>query len=189
VLFDEADGRTKITAFSKTDSENELQKLLEMGITEGFIKIRALLKEHLENIPKLYSRPGSFTNSVRPVKKMALNKAESDITEHEIFITCKFSARTNGFLTLTPSPKNWPVVVPSGFTITTHQMDFKPGGTWSFIMQGPTEPILTTILNTEQLISRNKLYMITAKSPEILFTFPLQLHSYLPETGPVSHTG
>jgi hypothetical protein len=92
VLFDEADGRTKITAFSKTDSENELQKLLEMGITEGFIKIRALLKEHLENIPKLYSRPGSFTNSVRPVKKMALNKAESDITEHEIFITCKFSA-------------------------------------------------------------------------------------------------
>jgi len=26
---------------------------------------------------------------------------------------------------------------PNGFTITTHEMDVRPGGTWTFIMHGP----------------------------------------------------
>lgn len=59
-------------------------------------------------------------------------------TDREIHVTRKFDApRDLVFNAWTEPEKIGQWWGPDGFTTTTFEMDFKPGGTWKFIMHGP----------------------------------------------------
>jgi uncharacterized protein YndB with AHSA1/START domain len=50
---------------------------------------------------------------------------------------------------------------PTGFTITTYEMDFKPGGVWRFVMHGPdgrdyqNKVVYVEIAESERLVYRH----------------------------------
>ncbi|REL32875.1 SRPBCC domain-containing protein [Rhodohalobacter sp. SW132] len=50
ITFDSVDSKTKITVISKVGSKEEVEKLVEMGMIEGFTETWDRLEEHLEDI-------------------------------------------------------------------------------------------------------------------------------------------
>ena len=88
--------------------------------------------------------------------------APADTSDREIIVTRVFDApRTLVFKAWT-DPKHlahwWG---PNGFTITTYEMEFKPGGIWRFIMHGPdgrdykNEHVYVEIVEPERLVYRH----------------------------------
>jgi uncharacterized protein YndB with AHSA1/START domain len=64
--------------------------------------------------------------------------ASEDTSDREIHLTRVFDAPRELVFKAWTSPKHlaqwWG---PNGFTTTTHEMDFRPGGVWRFMMHGP----------------------------------------------------
>jgi uncharacterized protein YndB with AHSA1/START domain len=46
---------------------------------------------------------------------------------------------------------------PDGFTLTTHEMDVKPGGVWRFIMHGPDGVDFPNTINFKEIVESEKL--------------------------------
>ncbi|HEX9744578.1 MAG TPA: SRPBCC family protein [bacterium] len=46
---------------------------------------------------------------------------------------------------------------PDGFTLTTHEMDVKPGGVWRFIMHGPDGVDFPNTINFKEIVEAEKL--------------------------------
>jgi len=71
--------------------------------------------------------------------------APADTPDREIVVTRVFDAPRALVFKAWTDPKHlahwWG---PNGFTITTHEMQFKPGGSWRFVMHGPTVAIIKT---------------------------------------------
>lgn len=73
--------------------------------------------------------------SARPTMS---DSAPVDTSDREILITRVFDAPRALVFKAWTDPKHlaqwWG---PNGFTITTYEMDFRPGGVWRFVMHGP----------------------------------------------------
>jgi uncharacterized protein YndB with AHSA1/START domain len=72
-------------------------------------------------------------SSARPISDSA-----ADRSDREIVVTRVFDAPRALVFKASTDPKHlahwWG---PNGFSITTYEMDFKPGGVWRFVMHGP----------------------------------------------------
>jgi uncharacterized protein YndB with AHSA1/START domain len=95
--------------------------------------------------------------SARPV-----SAAAADTSDREIVVTRVFDAPRALVFKAWTDPKHlahwWG---PNGFSITTHAMEFKPGGSWRFVMHGPdgrdykTEQVYVEIVEPERLVYRH----------------------------------
>ncbi len=69
---------------------------------------------------------------------MSSAKAATDTSDREMVITRIVSAPRDLVYAAFTDPQHLPHWWgPRGFTITTHSIDVRPGGTWNFIMHGP----------------------------------------------------
>ena len=90
--------------------------------------------------------------------------APADTSDREIVVTRVFDAPRALVFKAWTDPKHlahwWG---PNGFTITTHEMQFKPGGSWRFVMHGPdgrdykSENVYVEIAEPERLVYRHVL--------------------------------
>jgi uncharacterized protein YndB with AHSA1/START domain len=97
-------------------------------------------------------------SSARPIA----GSAAADTSDREIVVTRVFDAPRALVFKAWTDPKHlahwWG---PNGFSITTYEMDFRPGGTWRFVMHGPdgrdyqTENLYVEIAEPERLIYRH----------------------------------
>ena len=88
--------------------------------------------------------------------------APADTSDREIVVTRVFDAPRALVFKLWTDPKHlahwWG---PNGFTITTHEMEFKPGGVWRFAMHGPdgrnyqNVNVYVEIVEPERLVYRH----------------------------------
>jgi uncharacterized protein YndB with AHSA1/START domain len=86
----------------------------------------------------------------------------ADTSHREILLTRVFDAPRALVFKVWTDPKHlahwWG---PNGFSITTYEMDFKPGGGWRFVMHGPdgrdyqNEQIYVEIIEPERLVYRH----------------------------------
>jgi uncharacterized protein YndB with AHSA1/START domain len=93
--------------------------------------------------------------SARPV-------SAADTSDREIVVTRVFDAPRALVFKAWTDPKHlahwWG---PNGFSITTHEMEFKPGGVWRFVMHGPdgrdykNEQVYVEIVEPERLVYRH----------------------------------
>jgi len=68
----------------------------------------------------------------------AINKTMTSVQDREIILTRVFDAPREDVFIAWTDPQQVPYWWgPQGFTLTTHHMDVRPGGTWSYIMHGP----------------------------------------------------
>jgi uncharacterized protein YndB with AHSA1/START domain len=66
------------------------------------------------------------------------DRAPADTSDREIVVTRVFDAPRSLVFKAWTDPKHlaqW--YGPNGFSITTYEMEFKPGGIWRFVMHGP----------------------------------------------------
>jgi uncharacterized protein YndB with AHSA1/START domain len=97
--------------------------------------------------------------SARPT---ASDSAPADTSDREIVVTRVFDAPRALVFKAWTDPKHlahwWG---PNGFSITTYEMEFKPGGTWRFVMHGPdgrdckNEQVYVEIVEPERLVYRH----------------------------------
>ena len=95
----------------------------------------------------------------------------ADTSRREILVTRVFDAPRELVFKAWTDPKHlahwWG---PNGFSITTSEMDFKPGGVWRFVMDGPdgrdyqNEQVYVEIAEPERLVYRH------ASDPQFLMT-------------------
>jgi uncharacterized protein YndB with AHSA1/START domain len=95
----------------------------------------------------------------------------ADTSRREILVTRVFDAPRELVFKAWTDPKHlahwWG---PNGFSITTSEMDFKPGGVWRFVMDGPdgrdyqNEQVYVEIAESERLVYRH------ASDPQFLMT-------------------
>jgi len=88
--------------------------------------------------------------------------APADTSDREIVVTRVFDAPRALVFEAWTDPKHlahwWG---PNGFTLTTHQLDFRPGGTWRSVMHGPdgrdyqNEIVYVEIAEPERLVYRH----------------------------------
>jgi uncharacterized protein YndB with AHSA1/START domain len=88
--------------------------------------------------------------------------APADTSDREIVVTRVFDAPRALVFKAWTDPKHlahwWG---PNGFTITTQEMQFKPGGFWRFVMHGPdgrdykNEHVYVEIVEPERLVYRH----------------------------------
>jgi uncharacterized protein YndB with AHSA1/START domain len=97
--------------------------------------------------------------SARPTMR---DPAPADTSDREIVVTRVFDApRTLVFKAWTDREHLAHWWGPDGFTITTHEMEFKPGGVWRFVMHGPdgrdyqNEQVYVEIVEPERLVYRH----------------------------------
>ena len=93
--------------------------------------------------------------SARPV-------SAADTSDREIVVTRVFDAPRALVFKAWTDPKHlahwWG---PNGFSITTYEMEFKPGGIWRFVMHGPdgrdypNEVVYVEIAESERLVYRH----------------------------------
>jgi len=97
--------------------------------------------------------------SARPTMR---DSAPADTSDREIVVTRVFDAPRALVFEVWTDPKhlaNW--WGPNGFTITTYELDFKPGGSWRFVMHGPdgrdyqNEVVYVEIAESERLVYRH----------------------------------
>ena len=97
-------------------------------------------------------------SSARP----AMSDSAADTSDREIVVTRVFDAPRALVFKAWTDPRhlaNW--WGPNGFTITTHEMEFKPGGVWQFVMQGPdgcnyqNRVVYVEIAEPERLVYRH----------------------------------
>jgi uncharacterized protein YndB with AHSA1/START domain len=73
--------------------------------------------------------------AARPMKP---DRAPADTSDREIVVSRVFDApRTLVFKAWTDPQHRAHWWGPNSFSITTHEMEFKPGGVWLFVMHGP----------------------------------------------------
>jgi uncharacterized protein YndB with AHSA1/START domain len=97
--------------------------------------------------------------SAMPTK---FDSAPADTSDREIVVTRVFDAPRALVFKAWTDPKHlahwWG---PNGFTITTHEMEFRPGGSWRFVMHGPdgrdyqNENVYVEIAEPERLVYRH----------------------------------
>ncbi len=97
--------------------------------------------------------------SARPTMR---DSAPADTSDRGIVVTRVFDAPRALVFTAWTDPKHlahwWG---PNGFTLTTHALDFKPGGIWRFVMHGPdgrdykNEVVYVEIAEPERLVYRH----------------------------------
>ena len=97
--------------------------------------------------------------SARPTMS---GSAPADTSDREIVVTRVFDAPRALVFEAWTDPKHlahwWG---PNGFTLTTHQLDFRPGGTWRSVMHGPdgrdyqNEVVYVEIAEPERLVYRH----------------------------------
>jgi uncharacterized protein YndB with AHSA1/START domain len=95
-------------------------------------------------------------------RAMPGSEAGADTSEREIVATRVFDApRALVFKAWTDEKHLARWWGPNGFTITTHSMDFRVGGTWRFVMHGPdgrdyqNENVYVEINEPERLVYRH----------------------------------
>jgi len=86
----------------------------------------------------------------------------ADTSDREILVTRVFDAPRALVFKLWTDPKHlahwWG---PNGFSITTYEMEFKPGGVWRFVMHGPdgrdykNEHVYVEIVEPERLVYKH----------------------------------
>ena len=90
------------------------------------------------------------------------DRVHADTSDREIVVTRVFDAPRALVFKAWTDPKhlaNW--WGPNGFSITTHEMEFKPGGVWRFVMHGPdgrdyqNENIFVEIAEPDRLVYRH----------------------------------
>ena len=97
-------------------------------------------------------------SSARPIP----GSAASDTSDREIVVTRIFDAPRALVFKAWTDPKHlahwWG---PNGFSITTYEMEFKPGGVWRFVMHGPdgrdyqNEVVYVEIAESERLVYKH----------------------------------
>jgi uncharacterized protein YndB with AHSA1/START domain len=97
--------------------------------------------------------------SARPTMR---DSAPADTSDREIVVTRVFDAPRALVFEAWTDPKHlahwWG---PNGFTLTTHELDFKPGGIWRSVMHGPdgrdyqNEIVYVEIAKPERLVYRH----------------------------------
>jgi uncharacterized protein YndB with AHSA1/START domain len=100
--------------------------------------------------------------------------AAGDLSGREIVVTRIFEAPRALVFKAWTNPNHlarwWG---PNGFTITTHEMDFRPGGMWRFVMHGSNgvdyknEVVYVEIVEPERLIYKH----VSAPKFEMTVTF------------------
>ena len=80
------------------------------------------------------------------------NDPVSTTSDREIVIERVFNAPQEIVFKAWTTPENlgkwWG---PNGFTTTTHEMDFKPGGVWRFMMHGPDDTDFPNIVRYKEI--------------------------------------
>ena len=93
------------------------------------------------------------------------DRAHADASDRELVVTRIFDAPRALVFKAWTDPKhlaNW--WGPNGFSLTTYEMEFKPGGIWRFVMHGPdgrdyqNEIVYREIVEPERLIYSHPSY-------------------------------
>jgi uncharacterized protein YndB with AHSA1/START domain len=94
--------------------------------------------------------------------RLATSDSAVDTSDREIAVTRVFDAPRALVFKAWTDPEHlahwWG---PNGFSITTYEMEFKPGGTWRFVMHGPdgrdyrNENVYVEIAEPERLVYRH----------------------------------
>jgi uncharacterized protein YndB with AHSA1/START domain len=133
VLFEEVAGnKTKLTlttkAIGRVDSAPQMLAGMQMGWSQSLAKLEEMIA------------PAS------KVKREIVTTRTFDAPREVVFDAW----------TLPEHVAKW--YGPTGFTLTTHQMDVKPGGQWNFIMHGPdgtdydTKVVYMEVARPERLV-------------------------------------
>ena len=95
-------------------------------------------------------------------ERPAMSDSAADTSDREIVVTRVFDAPRALVFKAWTDPKHlahwWG---PNGFSITTHEMEFKPGGVWRFVMHGPdgrdyqNEVVYVEIAESERLVYKH----------------------------------
>jgi uncharacterized protein YndB with AHSA1/START domain len=95
-------------------------------------------------------------------KPTVAERAPADTSNREIVVTRVFDAPRALVFKAWTDPQHlaqwWG---PNGFSITTYEMEFKPGGVWRFVMHGPdgrdyqNRKVFVEIVESERLVIRH----------------------------------
>jgi uncharacterized protein YndB with AHSA1/START domain len=147
VTFEEqAGGKTKLTVRNRFESATELDAALKMGHADGVAQSLDRLEESIAKVDTW---------------GMGLNMKQdaTSTADREIKVTRVFAAPRELVFKAWTDPNQvghwWG---PTGFTLTIHEMDVRPGGAWRFIMHGPdgvdydNEIVYVEIVQPERLV-------------------------------------
>ncbi len=116
VIFEEFDGKTKLTARSLFQTAEDRDGMLQSGAEAG-------ATESMERLAELVEAVGT---------------AAAETADREIVMERLFDApREMVFKAWTDPQQIQQWWGPNGFTTTISEMDVRPGGVWRFVMHGP----------------------------------------------------